>query len=1082
LSSATVGGTWSTSNAAVVSVDAAGVMTGVSSGVANITYTSANGCFVTKSVTVDPLPAAIVGSSTVCQGESMSLSSLPAGGVWSSGATSVATVSAAGVVTGLSAGSVNVTYTLPTGCFRTFAVTVNPLPSSITGGAVVCTGQILSLSNSTSGGVWASDNTSVATVGAGTGAVAGIATGVATISYSLSTGCVRSIVVTVNPSPSPITGPSQVCAGQTISLADATSGGTWSSGTTSVAGISAAGVLSGVVAGTSMVSYTLANGCRATTIVTVNPVPPSITGSTNLCPSTSVTLSNTMTGGTWSSTYTSVVAVDASTGVVSGLATGMAVVTYSMPTGCKTTIVLFVDAPPAPITGVASACQGAGSVLSDATASGFWSSSNPSVANVGFTTGNVVAGAAGTAVISYTLATGCFATRVFTTNAVPPSISGPSIACISNNTTLSNTMTGGVWSSGNVSVANIGSVTGIVTGVSLGTVVMSYIMPSGCATSAVITVYAPPAAITGITHICQGSTTVLSSSTSGGAWSSSAPTVATVTGSGAVNGVGSGAVSISYTLFTGCYSVALVTVDPLLPTTGSNVVCSGDTVVFANAVPGGVWSSSTIGVATVNPTGAVFGVAPGVAIISYNLPSGCLATKSITVNQLPATHLVTGGGAFCTGGAGVSVGLNGSVPGFSYTLLYGITPVVTLTGTGAALNFGLQTAGGTYSVFAVNTTTGCSRSMLSTVAVTPVAYAPAGVSIVSSVGDTVCNGTSVTFVPVPYLGGSAPLYQWFVNGTVVAGSTSMTYTPANGDTVTCRMTSSAGCAVPNVATAGMRMTALPVVVPAVITTVSPDDSVCVGTSVTFSAVPVNGGSLPVFVWKRNGVEVATGAGYTYTPVDGDVVYCRMAANSRCRTTDTANGIAVPMTVLPYNTPTVTINATPGLVIVGGQEVTFSAAVTNAGVSPLYQWKINGAAVTGATNATYISSSLSNGDTVSCTVVSGGLCGGIAANGKVIVTVNQVSVSEAGVWARDLRLYPNPNDGSFVLSGRLAGTGAASLTITNVLGQQVWTEQWDAKQPVLNKRVNIGAGLANGMYLLSVTQNGVTYIINFVVSR
>lgn len=1082
LSSTTSGGTWSTSNAAVVTVDVAGVMTGVSSGVADITYTSANGCFVTKSVTVDPLPAVIAGSSSVCQGESVSLSSLSSGGLWSSGGTSVATVSAAGVVTGVGAGSVSITYTLPTGCFRTFLMAVNPLPSLITGGAVVCTGQILTLSNSTSGGVWTSDNTSIATVGAGTGDVTGIATGVATISYSLSTGCVRSIVVTVNPSPLPVTGPSQVCAGQTISLADATPGGTWSSGTTTVAGISAAGVLSGVAAGTTLVSYTLANGCRATTIVTVNPVPPSITGSTNLCPSTSVTLSNTMIGGTWSSTYTSVVAVDAAMGVVSGLTSGMAVVTYTMPTGCKTTIVMFVDAAPAPITGVASACQGAGSVLSDVTPAGFWSSSNPSVANVGFTTGNVVAGAAGTAVISYTLPTGCFATRVYTTNAVPPTITGPSIACISNGTTLSNVMAGGVWSSGNVSVATIGSATGVVTGVSLGTVVMSYTMPSGCGTSAVITVYAPPAAITGTTHICQGATTVLSSSTAGGVWSSSNPSVATVTGSGAVNGVSSGAVSISYTLFTGCYSVAVVTVDPLLPTTGSNVVCAGDTVVFANAVPGGVWSSSTIGVATVNPMGAVYGVAPGVAIISYHLPSGCLATKSITVNQLPATHLVTGGGAFCTGGAGVAVGLNGSVSGFTYTLFNGVTPVGTVAGTGSALNFGLQTAGGTYSVFAVNTSTGCSRSMLSTVVVTPVAYAPAGVSIISSFGDTVCNGTSVTFMPVPYLGGSAPVYQWSVNGAVVAGSTSMTYTPADGDTVTCRMTSSAGCAVPNVATAGMRMTALPVVVPAVVTSVTPDDSVCVGTSVTFSAVPVNGGSLPVFIWKRNGTEVATGTSYSYTPADGDVVYCRMAANSRCRTTDTANGIAVPMTVLPYNTPTVTINATPGLVIVGGQEVTFSAVVTNGGVSPIYQWKVNGGAIAGATNAAYVTSSLTNGDTVSCTVVSGGLCGGLAASDKVVVTVNQVGVSEVGIGEGGIRLYPNPNDGGFVLSGRLAGTGETSLIITNVLGQQVWSDQWYAKQAALDKRVNAGEGLANGMYLLTVTQNGVSHIIHFVVAK
>jgi len=94
----------------------------------------------------------------------------------------------------------------------------------------------------------------------------------------------------------------------------------------------------------------------------------------------------------------------------------------------------------------------------------------------------------------------------------------------------------------------------------------------------------------------------------------------------------------------------------------------------------------------------------------------------------------------------------------------------------------------------------------------------------------------------------------------------------------------------------------------------------------------------------------------------------------------------------------------------------------------------------------------------------------------------VSVSEVGIRDGDIRLYPNPNDGSFVLSGRLAGTGETLLAITNVLGQQVWSEQWDAKQPVLNKCVNAGGELANGMYLLTVTQNGVSHIIHFVVAK
>ena len=38
-------------------------------------------------------------------------------------------------------------------------------------------------------------------------------------------------------------------------------------------------------------------------------------------------------------------------------------------------------------------------------------------------------------------------------------------------------------------------------------------------------------------------------------------------------------------------------------------------------------------------------------------------------------------------------------------------------------------------------------------------------------------------------------------------------------------------------------------------TVSPMDAICVGTSVTFTATPVNGGSNPQYKWFKNGIEL-----------------------------------------------------------------------------------------------------------------------------------------------------------------------------------------------------------------------------------
>ena len=94
-----------------------------------------------------------------------------------------------------------------------------------------------------------------------------------------------------------------------------------------------------------------------------------------------------------------------------------------------------------------------------------------------------------------------------------------------------------------------------------------------------------------------------------------------------------------------------------------------------------------------------------------------------TVNELPALFAVTGGGSYCSTGTGVSVGLENSETGVNYQLYLGVAPVGSpVAGTTAsAIDFGLQTASGTYTVVATNTTTLCTLPMSGSVIVTAVA-------------------------------------------------------------------------------------------------------------------------------------------------------------------------------------------------------------------------------------------------------------------------------------------------------------------------------------------------------------------------
>ena len=266
------------------------------------------------------------------------------------------------------------------------------------------------------------------------------------------------------------------------------------------------------------------------------------------------------------------------------------------------------------------------------------------------------------------------------------------------------------------------------------------------------------------------------------------------------------------------------------------------------------------------------------------------------------------------------------------------------------------------------TATSSGITMTVTPTVTP------SVSISSGSGTTICTGQSVTFTATPTNGGTTPSYQWKVNGSNV-GTNSNTYTTStltNGQTVTCVMTSNATCASPTTATSsGITMTVTSTVTPSVSIS-STDTTICTGQSVTFTPTPTNGGTSPTYQWKVNGSNVATGSTYTTSSLtNGQTVTCEMTSNSPCASPTTATSNSITMVVTPTITPSVSISSTD-TTICSGTSVTFTAVPTNGGTTPSYQWKVNGSNV-GTNSNTYTSSSLSNGQTVTCVMTSNDPC-------------------------------------------------------------------------------------------------------------
>ncbi|MBE2290590.1 MAG: T9SS type A sorting domain-containing protein, partial [Chitinophagaceae bacterium] len=74
-----------------------------------------------------------------------------------------------------------------------------------------------------------------------------------------------------------------------------------------------------------------------------------------------------------------------------------------------------------------------------------------------------------------------------------------------------------------------------------------------------------------------------------------------------------------------------VTVTPFHSGTiiGSDSVCVTDTVYLSNTTPGGLWSSSAPGVATINASGMVVGVATGTCQLSYTVSNSCGVVSSV---------------------------------------------------------------------------------------------------------------------------------------------------------------------------------------------------------------------------------------------------------------------------------------------------------------------------------------------------------------------------------------------------------------------------------------------------------------------
>jgi len=276
---------WSSVPAGLTSTDANPTVSPVTDATYSVIQTNEFGCVsdpVAVAVKVNPLPSIsgtlIFGAGSTTQLSGTGIPSATNG--WLSGNTAVATISNAGLVTGVGPGSSVITYTTSDGCNATATVTVNP-SNIISGGLEVCQGgttPLTGLGTPSAINPWISSTPAVATVNS-SGMVTGITAGSCVITYTISNGYSQSVTVKVSPKPG-ISGSSGVMAGSTTQLTgsgDPSATNAWSSSNTGIGTVNSQGVVTGVSPGIFTVTYTNSSGCSQSVGITVLPATPVVT-------------------------------------------------------------------------------------------------------------------------------------------------------------------------------------------------------------------------------------------------------------------------------------------------------------------------------------------------------------------------------------------------------------------------------------------------------------------------------------------------------------------------------------------------------------------------------------------------------------------------------------------------------------------------------------------------------------------------------------------------------------------------------------------------------------------------------------
>jgi len=184
-------------------------------------------------------------------------------------------------------------------------------------------------------------------------------------------------------------------------------------------------------------------------------------------------------------------------------------------------------------------------------------------------------------------------------------------------------------------------------------------------------------------------------------------------------------------------------------------------------------------------------------------------------------------------------------------------------------------------------------------------------------------------------------------------------------------------------------------------------SICPGEQIDFTATPTNGGITPIYQWKINGIDAATNSATFSTTAlnNNDVVTCVMTSSESCITNSPATSNTINITVTSNGTASVSV-AGSDTAICTGDQIDFTATPTNGGITPIYDWRVNGSNMF-VNSSIFSTSNLDDGDVVTCIMTSSVTCiaGSPATSSAITVSVTARTLASVSIAASATTICP-----------------------------------------------------------------------------